>query len=68
MMGLLARRSKDGKMAYKLIVMSEDYSLQLVHRNGKVLVLPFLLIIYAPASKDRGHSVLTSSVCLSAQT
>ena len=32
--GLLARK-KDGKMAYKLVMLSQDSSLQVIHKNGK---------------------------------
>ncbi|XP_053379517.1 ER membrane protein complex subunit 1-like [Mercenaria mercenaria] len=32
---LLAQR-KDGKMAYKLALLSEDYAVQLVHKSGKI--------------------------------
>ncbi|WAR13827.1 EMC1-like protein, partial [Mya arenaria] len=34
--GLLAKRAKDGKLAYKLAIVSQDYSLQLIHKSGKV--------------------------------
>ena len=34
MTGLLARK-KDGKMAYKVALLSQDYSLQVIHKTGK---------------------------------
>ena len=35
MTGLLAKK-KDGKMAYKVALLSQDYSLQVIHKTGKI--------------------------------
>jgi len=47
--GVLARK-KDGKLAYKLAIVSQDFSLALVHKNGgsllPALVLNILLSLY----------------------
>ena len=35
MTGLLAKK-KDGKMAYKVALLSQDYSLQVIHKTGRI--------------------------------
>ena len=55
MYGLLSRRAKDNKLAYKLVLSTQDNALQLIHKTGNnnnIYILFFFKVTHIVVDDD----------------